>query len=122
MYLNTVLNFAFEGASGMQKMTDIMSSLRENTPTSFADNKVVKVADYKESAVKDIITGESKVINLPKSNVLSYSLEDNSKVIVRPSGTEPKIKVYITACGSTRAESEEKTTLISDDAKKLLGV
>ena len=122
MYLNTVLNFAFEGASGMQKMTDIMSSLRENTPTSFADKKVVKVADYKESAVKDIITGESKVINLPKSNVLSYSLEDNSKVIVRPSGTEPKIKVYITACGSTRAESEEKTTLISDDAKKLLGV
>ncbi len=122
MYLNTVLNFAFEGASGMQKMADIMNSLRENAPTSFADKKVVKVADYKESVVKDTITGESAVINLPKSNVLSYSLQDNSKVIVRPSGTEPKIKVYITACGDTRAESEEKTTLISDDAKKLLGV
>lgn len=122
MYLNTVLNFAFEGASGMQKMTDIMSSLRENAPTSFADNIVVKVADYKESVIKDTVTGESTVINLPKSNVLSYSLQDNSKVIVRPSGTEPKIKVYITACGNTRAESEEKTTLISDDAKKILGV
>ena len=122
MYLNTVLNFAFEGASGMQKMADIMNSLRENAPTSFAGKKVVKVADYKESVVKDTLSGDSAVINLPKSNVLSYSLEDNSKVIVRPSGTEPKIKVYITACGSTRAESEEKTTLISDDAKKLLGV
>lgn len=122
MYLNTVLNFAFEGASGMQKMADIMNSLRENAPESFANKKVVKVADYKESTVKDIITGESSVINLPKSNVLSYSLEDNSKVIVRPSGTEPKIKVYITACGNTRAESEEKTEFISDEAKKLLGV
>ena len=122
MYLNTVLNFAFEGASGMQKMADIMNSLRENAPTSFANNKVVKVADYKESVVKDILTGESAVINLPKSNVLSYTLQDNSKVIVRPSGTEPKIKVYITACGNTRTESEEKTKLISEDAKKLLGV
>ena len=122
MYLNTVLNFAFEGASGMQKMADIMNSLRENAPTSFAGKKVVKVADYKESVVKDTLSGDSAVINLPKSNVLSYSLEDNSKVIVRPSGTEPKIKVYITACGSTREESEEKTALISDDAKNLLGV
>ena len=122
MYLNTVLNFAFEGASGMQKMSDIMNSLRENAPTTFADKKVIKVADYKESVVKDTVTGDSAVINLPKSNVLSYSLEDNSKVIVRPSGTEPKIKVYITACGNTRAESEEKTKVISDDAKKLLGV
>ncbi|MBQ8765995.1 MAG: phospho-sugar mutase [Clostridia bacterium] len=122
MYLNTVLNFAFEGASGMQKMSDIMSSLRENSPTAFADKKVVKVADYQTSKIVDTTTGEESAITLPKSNVLSYSLEDNSKVIVRPSGTEPKIKVYITACGETRNESEEKTALISDDAKKLLGV
>ncbi len=122
MYLNTVLNFAFEGASGMQKMADIMNSLRENVPTSFANKKVVKVADYKTSSTTDMTTGESAVINLPKSNVLSYSLQDNSKVIVRPSGTEPKIKVYITACGNTRTESEADTTLIAEDAKKLLGV
>ena len=122
MYLNTVLNFAFEGASGMQKMADIMNSLRENAPESFAGKKVVKVADYKTSTVTDVATGEESTINLPKSNVLSYSLEDNSKVIVRPSGTEPKIKIYITACGSTRKESEEKTELISADATKLLGV
>lgn len=122
MYLNTVLNFAFEGASGMQKMTDIMNSLREDVPKSFAGKKVVKVADYKTSKIIDTTTNEESVINLPKSNVLSYSLEDNSKVIVRPSGTEPKIKIYITACGETRKESEEKTYLISEDAIKLLGV
>lgn len=122
MYLNTVLNFAFEGASGMQKMVDIMNSLRENAPKSFAEKNVVKVADYKTSVVTDTVTGESLAINLPKSNVLSYSLEDNSKVIVRPSGTEPKIKVYITACGNTRAEAQEKTDKISADASNLLGV
>ncbi len=122
MYLNTVLNFAFEGASGMQKMADIMNSLRENAPTSFAGKKVVKVADYKESLVKDTSTGESALINLPKSNVLSYSLQDNSKVIVRPSGTEPKIKVYITACAENRADAESLTNMIADDAKGLLGV
>ena len=122
MYLNSVLNFAFEGASGMQKMADIMSTLRENAPQSFAGKKVVKVADYKTSTVTDKPSGSVTEIKLPKSNVLSYSLEDNSKVIVRPSGTEPKIKVYITACGNTREESENKTALISDDAKKLLGV
>jgi phosphoglucomutase len=121
MYLNSVLNFAFEGASGMQKMTDIMNSLRENTPKSFADKKVVSIADYKTSTVTDVLSGDVKTIDLPKSNVLSYSLEDNSKVIIRPSGTEPKIKIYITAYGETRSESEEKTALMSEDATKLLG-
>ena len=122
MYLNTVLNYAFEGASGMQKMADIMNALREKAPESFAGKKVVKVADYKTSKIIDVVTGEENAINLPKSNVLSYSLEDNSKVIVRPSGTEPKIKIYITACGNTRNESLEKTELISKDAAKHLGV
>ena len=121
MYLNSVLNFAFEGASGMQKMTDIMNSLRENAPVMFANKKVVVIADYKTSTVTDVLSGDVKAINLPKSNVLSYSLEDNSKVIIRPSGTEPKIKIYITAYDDTREKAKNKTELISADAKKLLG-
>ena len=121
MYLNSVLNFAFEGASGMQKMGDIMNSLRENAPESFAGKKVVKIADYKTSTVTDILSGVVNTIDLPKSNVLSYSLEDNSKVIIRPSGTEPKIKIYITAYDDTRAKAEAKSALISADAEKLLG-
>ncbi len=122
MYLNSVLNFAFEGASGMQKMSDIMSSLRTNAPAEFAGKKVVSVADYKLSVIKDAVTGEETEITLPKSNVLSYSLEDNSKVIVRPSGTEPKIKAYITAYGSSRADSEAKTDVISKSISEILGV
>ncbi len=121
MYLNTVHNFAFEGASGMQKMSDIMNSLRENAPKSFSQKSVIKVADYQTSKIYDTVSGNEEKINLPKSNVLSYSLEGNSKVIVRPSGTEPKIKIYVTACGNTREEAENLSKTISSDATKLLG-
>ncbi len=122
MYLNTVLNFGFEGASGMQKMADMMDNLRQNPPKAIAGAEVVKTADYKESIAKDLKTGGTAEIKLPKSNVLSFVLPDNSKVIVRPSGTEPKIKVYITACGDSRAESTAKSEAIAEDMAKILGV
>lgn len=121
MYLNTVLNFSFEGASGMQKMGDIMTSLRENPLKSVAEKSVVKVADYMTNIVKDVVTGEETTITLPKSNVISYTLEDNSKLIIRPSGTEPKIKAYITAFGSSREEAQAKTDSLSAEVSQLLG-
>lgn len=122
MYLNTVLNFGFEGASGMQKMADMMNDLRVNPPKEIADAPVVKMSDYKLSVTKDTVTGEETEIKLPKSNVLSFIMPDNSKVIVRPSGTEPKIKVYITACGNSREESTAKSEKIADSMSKILGV
>lgn len=122
MYLNTVLNFGFEGASGMQKMADMMNDLRVNPPKEIAGAPVVKMSDYKLSFTKDTVTGEETEINLPKSNVLSFIMPDNSKVIVRPSGTEPKIKVYITACGNSREESTAKSEKIADSMSKILGV
>lgn len=122
MYLNTVLNFAFEGADGMKKMGDIMEDLRNNPPKEIAGSAVVKMSDYKLSVTTDLISGEKTEITLPKSNVLSYSLPDNSKVIVRPSGTEPKIKVYITACGTTREDSQKKTEIITESISNILGV
>ena len=121
MYLNTLHNFAFEGASGMQKMAEMMTSLRENPPKKIGDFDVVKVADYKFSVIKSV-DGTETVIDLPKSNVLSYYLNDGSKVIVRPSGTEPKIKAYITACGDTRKVSEEKAEMLGNSISEILGV
>lgn len=122
MYLNTVLNFGFEGASGMQKMADMMNDLRENPPKEIAGAPVVKMSDYKLSVTKDTETGMESEIKLPKSNVLSFIMPDNSKVIVRPSGTEPKIKVYITACGNSREESTAKSEKIAESMSKILGV
>ena len=122
MYFNSVLNFAFEGASGMQKMSDMMTSVRENPPKTIAGKDVVKTADYKISKVIDIVNNKEDTIDLPKSNVLSYYLSDGSKLIVRPSGTEPKIKAYITAYGTSREDSEKKSKEFADAVSELLGV
>ena len=119
-YKNTTLNFAFSGASGMQKMADIMASLRENAPKEFASYKVVKIADYLESKEYDLVTGEETVINLPKSNVLSYSLEGEHACIIRPSGTEPKIKLYITAVGKDADDAQTITDKLAESAQTYL--
>ena len=95
-YLNKVDSFEFPGLSGMDKMAGIMSGLRSNPPAEIGGYKVVKVTDYQNTAE----TG------LPAANVLVYALEGGAAVIVRPSGTEPKIKTYFTTLGKTLAEAE----------------
>lgn len=121
-YKNTTLSFSFDGAAGMQKMGDIMASLRANSPAEVSGMKVVKFSDFKESVEKDLVAGTEKVIELPKSNVLAYYLEGNNAAIVRPSGTEPKIKIYITAVGKDKADAQRITDLITDDMKKIMGL
>lgn len=121
-YKNTTLSFSFDGAAGMQKMADIMASLRADSPTEVSGMKVVRFADFKESVEKDLVAGTDKVIDLPKSNVLAYYLEGNNAAIVRPSGTEPKIKIYVTAVGKDKADAQRITDLIVDDMKKIMGL
>ncbi len=119
-YTNAVENFAFEGEDGMLAMGKIMDTLRQNAPAEIAGRKVTGWSDYKLSIRKD---GETEtVISLPKSNVLEYRLEGGSKVIVRPSGTEPKIKVYLSAKGETREESLQVVQVLGESARKLLGM
>lgn len=95
-YLNKVDSFEFPGLSGMDKMAGIMDGLRQNPPAKIGDYAVVKVTDYK----KPEETG------LPAANVLAYRLEGGAEVIVRPSGTEPKIKTYFTTLGKDLAEAQ----------------
>ena len=95
-YLNKVDSFEFPGLSGMDKMAGIMDGLRQNPPAKIGDYAVVKVTDYK----KPEETG------LPAANVLVYKLEGGAEVIVRPSGTEPKIKTYFTTLGKDLAEAQ----------------
>ena len=121
-YKNTTLAFEFEGAEGMQKMADIMASLRDNTPADIAGYKVIKTADYKLSVEKDLVSGGEKAINLPKSNVLQYNLDSDNMVIVRPSGTEPKIKIYLTAVGKDKANAQEITDKLESSVKTILGI
>ena len=100
-YGNVVESYTFEGAAGMEKMAGIMDTLRAEPPKEIAGFKVTAVSDYKTSETK-FADGKAEVIDLPKSNVLAFALEGGNKVIVRPSGTEPKIKAYITAIGDSK--------------------
>ena len=100
-------NFAFKGASGMKKMQEIMDNLRENCPEKIGSLKVLSVSDYKKSVKKDVINGESEAIALPSANVLQFNLENQCMLIVRPSGTEPKIKFYYTVVSDTREGAEK---------------
>lgn len=121
-YINRTLSFEFEGASGMEKMANIMSNLRDNPPAEVSGIEVVATADYKLSVAKDLKADTEEVINLPKSNVLSYSLADGGAVIVRPSGTEPKIKLYLTSVGKTREESLALCDKLGKDMETKLGL
>lgn len=109
-YLNKVDSFEFEGLSGMDKMAKIMADLRADHLTEIAGYKVEKVTDYK----KPEETG------LPAANVLIYSLEGGASVIVRPSGTEPKIKAYYTTLGKDLAEAQAQKDALSATIKPLL--
>ena len=109
-YLNKVDSFEFPGLSGMDKMNAIMESLRTNPPTEIGGYKVTKVTDYK----KPEETG------LPAANVLIYALEGGATVVVRPSGTEPKIKTYFTTLGKDLAEAEAQKAKLAEALKPIL--
>ena len=119
-YINRTLSFEFEGASGMEKMANIMSNLRDNPPAEVSGIEVVATADYKLSVAKDLKADTEEVINLPKSNVLSYSLADGGAVIVRPSGTEPKIKVYYSIVDPSKENAAKRLDTIREKIKNII--
>ncbi len=119
-YKSSNLNISFEGESGMKKMQDIMDRMRNDNIDSIGDVKVTKSSDYLNSIETDLDTKEKTKISLPKSNVLSYELTNGCKVIVRPSGTEPKIKVYITSVGNDLKSTEENSNILSEYMSNLI--
>lgn len=121
VYHHCQASFTCEGATGMQRMNEIMASLRENCPTSIGGYKVIGFRDYKESFMLDLITQNKTVIDLPSSDVLTFDLEDNAQVVLRPSGTEPKIKAYYTTLAPTKCEAVTIQEKIAADFKSILG-
>lgn len=121
-YLNQTYSFEFGGAAGMQKMSDIMTAVRDNTPKSIAGYDVVKVSDYFLRKETDVATGSVTDIDLPKSNVIALHLADDNVVIIRPSGTEPKIKLYITSVGKDKDNAAEICEKLVVASKEILGI
>lgn len=119
-YENVLLNYSFEGEDGMKRMQAIMEKLRKQKPGKIADFAVTGWSDYLESIRFE--AGAESGIDLPKSNVLEFRLEGGGKLIVRPSGTEPKIKVYLSGVGKDKEESLGVTAKLKAAAPVLLGV
>lgn len=119
-YAHHVINSHFEGAEGMAAMQQLMDRLRQNPPAEIAGFQVLRRLDYLQSVETDCTTGQTAPIHLPKSNVLSFQLEGNNGVIIRPSGTEPKIKVYITAVGTDRPAADHTAEVLTQAANALL--
>ncbi|MBC5992524.1 phospho-sugar mutase [Pontibacter cellulosilyticus] len=94
-YKEELVSFTKKGQRGAEEIQQMMADMRSNPPQSIAGSKVVEVSDYKLSTRKNLVTGEESKLDLESSNVLQYMTEDGSKVSARPSGTEPKIKFYI---------------------------
>ena len=109
-YLNVVDSYEFPGLSGMDKMNGIMSELRNNPPKEIAGKAVSSVTDY----------NKPEETGLPKANVLIYGLEDGASVVVRPSGTEPKIKTYFTTLGKDLAEAKAEKDELAAAIKPIL--
>ena len=119
-YLHRTSSFTFKGASGMEQMANIMNTLHTEKREQIAGYKVVAVADYLNSVRTDC-DGNTTPITLPKADVIAFILEDNNCIMVRPSGTEPKIKVYVTSVAKDDAEAEKINKVLTDEAAKMLG-
>ena len=120
-FICSQLSFTCEGASGMKQIMGIMENLRTNMPKEIAGSKVIKADDYEKSMSFDLVNGTETKIILPVSNVLCYYLEDGSSLIVRPSGTEPKIKIYLSAVGETDEKAKVKLKELEQSGTTLLG-
>ncbi len=120
-YGERTLNLVMPGLDGLKKMADLMANLRANPPKEIGGEAVKTWKDYKDGSVVDAATGGKTTMELSGSNVLRYELADGTSVIVRPSGTEPKVKVYILAQGASQADCADKVARYSAWAEGLKG-
>ena len=127
VYQEALVNVVRKGRTGAEEIAQMMVDFRENPVKELAGSKVLEVKDFQEQTSLNVITGERKVMNdIPKSNVLIYYTEDGTKVCIRPSGTEPKIKFYFSVKDKIENEAdfvtkqavlEEKINEVKKDLK-----
>lgn len=121
VYIHEQQSFTCEGETGMQRMNEIMSDLRAKPPVTIGGYTVTRISDYQASETIDMETSNKTHIDLPKSNVLSYELCNGASVVLRPSGTEPKIKAYYTATEKSKNLAKAVLVEIQKEFTKILG-
>ena len=119
---NSLFNFYFEGADGMAKMAAMMDALREKYPTELGGKKIVRVTDYKTRKELDLVAGTETPVTLPQSNVIVLQAENKDKIVVRPAGTEPKIKIYTMVQGKCMNCAGRQTESYRKEMTRLLGI
>ena len=120
-YSEKTVSFVMPGKDGMEKMSQLLTDLRQTPPTKVAGMDVVLYTDYQSQTIKDTKGNVSPLKGLPKSNVLKYNLSDEKTYfIVRPSGTEPKIKLYCLMKGETEEEANELLKLVKEDIDRII--
>ena len=120
-YGEKTMNLVMPGLDGLKKMADLMAGLRQNPPTEIAGVAVKQQKDYQDGSVVNVADGAKSTMELSGSNVLRYEMADGTSLIVRPSGTEPKVKVYILANGESKAACDEKVAKYAAWAETLKG-
>lgn len=116
-YKEKLISLTKKGISGAEEIQQMLKDFKENPVESVQGSKVVWIEDYNTSVARNVVTGEEKPIDLPKSNVLIYETEDGTRIAARPSGTEPKVKFYMSTNSSLAKASEFKSVNSRLDAK-----
>ncbi len=119
-YKDDIQSVSLAGIEGLQKIQDIMDTLRKNPPETIGAYTVQKVRDYQQDTITDLATGEAKPTGLPSSNVLYYEMNDDAWLCVRPSGTEPKIKFYYGIKGTSLADADEKSAALGEQVLAMI--
>lgn len=119
-YFASQKNFTFEGESGMKKIASILENLRNNPPSEIVGIPVSQIDDYEKSETVFVADGTTKTITLPKSNVICFKLSDGSSLIARPSGTEPKIKFYLSSVADTKEECTAKLAELEEACNEFI--
>ncbi len=114
LYKEKLVSLTKKGISGTEEIKAMMAKFRNTPPTEIEGEKVVEIRDYKVSEARNLVTGETKVIDLPKSDVLQFFTESGSKISIRPSGTEPKIKFYFSMKGKLEGSLDSSMKALDD--------
>jgi phosphoglucomutase len=121
VFRHKTISASFDGEQGMNIMAGIMKDLRENTPSKVGGLEVVKISDHLKKETLNVKDGTVSKIDLPAADVFCMYLENDCSLIIRPSGTEPKIKAYMTACAPTLEKADEIVACLEKEANIIFG-
>ncbi len=119
-YKDNVIAITHKGIEGLEKIKSIMENLRENPPMKFGNYEVTSFRDYDKDTIQDFQSNEIRKTGLPKSNVLYFELTDDAWICIRPSGTEPKIKIYFGVVGTSMEDADKKSEELGKVVKEVL--